>query len=85
MYSERSDGASAGGRISIRDGVHVAIGQQLTAGQVDPQDVLRIRGLRKVQEHLVEELRRVCAEQGLDDLTIYPMKLYMRPTWMDRK
>ena len=37
------------------------------------------------QEHLVEELRRVCTEQGLDDLTIYPMKLYMRPTWMDRK
>ncbi|AQP47636.1 DNA-directed RNA polymerase subunit beta' [Tessaracoccus aquimaris] len=53
-----------GERISIRDGVHVAIGQQLTAGQVDPQDVLRIRGLRKVQEHLVEEVQRVYRTQG---------------------
>nr|HMQ66538.1 DNA-directed RNA polymerase subunit beta' [Arachnia sp.] len=53
-----------GTRISIRDGVRVTIGQQLTAGQVDPQDVLRIRGLRKVQEHLVEEVQRVYRTQG---------------------
>jgi DNA-directed RNA polymerase subunit beta' len=53
-----------GTRIHIRDGVRVAIGQQLTAGQVDPQDVLRIRGLRKVQEHLVEEVQRVYRTQG---------------------
>jgi len=53
-----------GVRMSIRDGVHVSIGQQLTAGQVDPQDVLRIRGLRKVQEHLVEEVQRVYRTQG---------------------
>ena len=53
-----------GNRVSIRDGVHVSIGQQLTSGQVDPHDVLRIRGLRKVQEHLVEEVQRVYATQG---------------------
>ena len=53
-----------GVRVAIRDGVHVTIGQQLTAGQVDPQDVLRIRGLRKVQEHLVEEVQRVYRTQG---------------------
>ncbi|MDO5082719.1 MAG: DNA-directed RNA polymerase subunit beta' [Arachnia propionica] len=53
-----------GTRVAIRDGVHVTIGQQLTAGQVDPQDVLRIRGLRKVQEHLVEEVQRVYRTQG---------------------
>ena len=33
-----------GVRVAIRDRVRVTIGQQLTAGQVDPQDVLRIRG-----------------------------------------
>ena len=53
-----------GERVHIADGVRVAIGQQLTAGQVDPQDVLRVRGLRKVQEHLVEEVQRVYATQG---------------------
>ena len=53
-----------GARVAIRDGVHVSIGQQLTAGQVDPQDVLRVRGLRKVQEHLVEEVQRVYRTQG---------------------
>ncbi|GAB3819542.1 DNA-directed RNA polymerase subunit beta' [Tessaracoccus terricola] len=54
----------SGARIRIEDGVHVSIGQQLTAGQVDPQDVLRIRGLRKVQEHLVDEVQRVYRTQG---------------------
>jgi len=37
------------------------------------------------QESMVEELRRACAAEGCRDLTIYPIKLYMRPTWMDTK
>ena len=53
-----------GQRIRIADGVRVAIGQQLTSGQVDPHDVLRVRGLRKVQEHLVDEVQRVYRTQG---------------------
>ncbi len=53
-----------GQRIHMQDGARVTIGQQLTAGQVDPQDVLRVRGLRKVQEHLVEEVQRVYRTQG---------------------
>ncbi len=48
----------------IEDGVHVEAGEQLTAGTVDPQDVLRVRGVRKVQEHLVEEVQKVYATQG---------------------
>lgn len=55
---------SNGKRIRIADGVRVEIGQQLTSGQVDPHDVLRVRGLRKVQEHLVEEVQRVYRTQG---------------------
>ena len=53
-----------GERVRIADGVHVSIGQQLTAGQVDPHDVLRIRGLRKVQEYLVDGVQKVYATQG---------------------
>ena len=40
------------------------MGQQLTAGTVDPQDVLRVRGVRRVQEHLVEEVQQVYRTQG---------------------
>lgn len=36
-------------------------------------------------EELVPQLEQAKAAEGLDDLVIYPMKLYMRPTWLDRK
>ena len=36
-------------------------------------------------EKLVPELEKVKAEQAMDDMVIYPIKLYMRPTWLDRK
>ncbi len=49
---------------SVTDGVHVEAGQQLTAGTLDPQDVLRVRGVRKVQEHLVDEVQKVYGTQG---------------------
>ena len=55
---------AAGGRHSIGDGDHVQAGQQLYAGTPDPQDVLRVSGLRKVQEHLVEEVQAVYRTQG---------------------
>ena len=51
-------------RHSIKDGDRVSVGDQLTAGTIDPQDVLRVRGVRKVQEHLVEEVQKVYATQG---------------------
>ncbi|MEA4942825.1 MAG: DNA-directed RNA polymerase subunit beta' [Propionicimonas sp.] len=55
---------ATGVRHSIGDGDHVAAGQQLYAGTPDPQDVLRVSGLRKVQEHLVEEVQAVYRTQG---------------------
>ena len=51
-------------RHQIADGVHVSVGEQLTGGTIDPQDVLRVRGVRRVQEHLVEEVQKVYASQG---------------------
>ena len=54
-----------GGRhVVIRDGARVEAGQQLTAGTLDPHDVLRVMGVRKVQEHLVGEVQKVYATQG---------------------
>jgi DNA-directed RNA polymerase subunit beta' len=49
---------------SLEDGMRVEAGQQLTAGTIDPQDVLRVRGVRAAQEHLVEEVQRVYGTQG---------------------
>jgi DNA-directed RNA polymerase subunit beta' len=51
-------------RLLVEDGSRVDVGQQLTAGTPDPQDVLRVLGVRKVQEHLVDEVQQVYATQG---------------------
>jgi len=51
-------------RHSVKDGDRVSVGDQLTAGTIDPQDVLRVQGVRKVQEHLVGEVQKVYATQG---------------------
>ncbi len=40
------------------------VGQQLTAGTPDPHDVLRVLGVRRVQEHLVDEVQSVYRTQG---------------------
>jgi len=53
-------------RLLVEEGDHVDVGQQLTAGTPDPQDVLRILGVRKVQEHLVEEVQTVYRTQGAE-------------------
>jgi DNA-directed RNA polymerase subunit beta' len=51
-------------RLLVEDGDHVQVGQQLTAGTPDPQDVLRVLGVRRVQEHLVDEVQLVYRTQG---------------------
>ena len=51
-------------RLLVEDGDRVGVGQQLTAGTPDPQDVLRVLGVRRVQEHLVDEVQLVYRTQG---------------------
>ncbi len=51
-------------RLLIEDDDRVEVGQQITAGTQDPQDVLRILGIRAVQEHLVDEVQAVYRTQG---------------------
>ncbi|BAK34090.1 DNA-directed RNA polymerase subunit beta' [Microlunatus phosphovorus NM-1] len=51
-------------RLLVEDGDRVTAGQQLTAGTPDPQDVLRVLGVRRVQEHLVDEVQSVYRTQG---------------------
>jgi DNA-directed RNA polymerase subunit beta' len=51
-------------RLLVEDADHVQVGQQLTAGTPDPHDVLRVLGVRRVQEHLVDEVQSVYRTQG---------------------
>ncbi|MDO5617410.1 DNA-directed RNA polymerase subunit beta' [Kocuria sp.] len=52
-------------KMLIADGDHVEVGQQLVAGAVDPKEVLRIRGRRAAQKHLVDEVQGVYRSQGV--------------------
>ena len=52
-------------RLLVRDGDSVEVGQQLTHGTPDPQEVLRILGVRRAQEHLVDEVQEVYRSQGV--------------------
>ncbi|MET9018643.1 DNA-directed RNA polymerase subunit beta' [Actinopolymorpha sp. NPDC004070] len=52
-------------RLLVEEGTHVEVGQQLTHGTPDPQDVLRVLGMRAVQQHLVDEVQEVYRSQGV--------------------
>ncbi|MGA8846021.1 MAG: DNA-directed RNA polymerase subunit beta', partial [Nocardioides sp.] len=52
-------------RLLVSDGEHIEVGQPLIVGTPDPQDVLRILGVRKAQEHLVDEVQSVYRSQGV--------------------
>jgi DNA-directed RNA polymerase subunit beta' len=52
-------------RLLVDDGDHVEVGQKITQGTPDPQDVLRILGIRRAQEHLVDEVQQVYRSQGV--------------------
>ncbi len=52
-------------RLLVEDGSHVEVGEQMTVGKADPQDVLRILGPRKTQEHLVDQVQEVYRRQAV--------------------
>jgi len=62
---EREYTVPANARIRVQDGAQVTAGQQLTEGQLNPQDILRILGPEAVQMYLVEEVQKVYHSQGV--------------------
>src|SRR5689334_1625343 len=54
-------------RVKLRahDGDHVAVGEKLTEGTIDPHELLRIMGPRAVQVHLTSEVQEVYRSQGV--------------------
>ena len=55
-----------GSRIKIQDGQELGAGDELTEGSVNPHDILKIKGLRAVQDYMIQEVQRVYRLQGVD-------------------
>ena len=53
-------------RLKVHDGDVIESGDMLTEGSIYPQDLLRIKGLKAVQEYLVKEVQSVYRMQGVE-------------------
>ena len=55
-----------GSRIKVLDGAVLEAGDELTEGSVNPHDILKIKGVRAVQDYMLQEVQRVYRLQGVE-------------------
>ena len=55
-----------GSRVKVLDGQMLEAGDELTEGSVNPHDILRIKGVRAVQDYMLREVQRVYRLQGVE-------------------
>ena len=55
-----------GSRLKVQEGDHVIAGQELTEGSINPHDLLRILGVKAVQNYLLNEVVKTYRQQGVD-------------------
>ena len=55
-----------GSRIKVYDGDVIEAGDEITEGSVNPHDILKIKGLRGVQDYMIQEVQRVYRLQGVE-------------------
>ncbi|MCI8294396.1 MAG: DNA-directed RNA polymerase subunit beta' [Lachnospiraceae bacterium] len=55
-----------GSRIKVQDGQYLEAGDELTEGSVNPHDILKIKGVRAVQDYMLREVQRVYRLQGVE-------------------
>ena len=55
-----------GSRIKVMDGQELEAGDELTEGSVNPHDILKIKGVRSVQDYMIQEVQRVYRLQGVE-------------------
>ena len=55
-----------GSRIKVFDGDVLEAGDELTEGSVNPHDILKIKGVRAVQDYMLQEVQRVYRLQGVE-------------------
>ena len=55
-----------GSRIKVMNGDEILAGDPITEGSINPHDILRIQGVRGVQDYVLKEVQRVYRLQGVD-------------------
>jgi DNA-directed RNA polymerase subunit beta' len=55
-----------GSRIKVEDDQIIEAGEEITEGSVNPHDIMKIRGIRAVQDYLLREVQRVYRLQGVE-------------------
>ncbi len=55
-----------GSRIKVTEGQVLEAGDELTEGSVNPHDILKIKGVRAVQDYMIQEVQKVYRLQGVD-------------------
>ena len=69
VYEEKDERVyhvSASTRLRVQHGQEVKAGQQLTEGQLNPQDILNVSGKETAQRYLVDEVQKVYRSQGVN-------------------
>ena len=55
-----------GSRLQVQEGDVLEAGDELTEGSVNPHDILKIKGVRAVQDYMIREVQRVYRLQGVE-------------------
>jgi len=55
-----------GSRVKVENGMRIEAGSIITEGSINPQDILRIKGIDAVREYLLSEVQKVYRLQGVD-------------------
>lgn len=55
-----------GSRLKVTEGQEVVAGQELTEGSIDPKELLKVVGIRGVQDYLLKEVQKVYRMQGVE-------------------
>ncbi len=59
-------GVPYGSRLRVSVGDRVEPGDELTEGSIDPKELLRVKGIRGVQDYLLQEVQKVYRMQGVE-------------------
>lgn len=63
---ETGYGIPFGVRLVVADGQRIYAGDQMTEGPLNPHDILRVKGVRAVQDYLVRQVQDVYRSQGVE-------------------
>jgi DNA-directed RNA polymerase subunit beta' len=65
-HEQKNYSINYGSRLKVTDGQHVEAGEELIEGSINPHDLLRILGVKAVQDYLLREVLSVYRQQGVN-------------------